>query len=317
MSRRRRLRDVRRRRPAPAEDRIARLEARLEDLVALVQEERAALTGLGTVLTEELRPLLVALARDDAGNRRALDAARAADAYELPYTDPDPLVTISIATRQERLELLLERALPSALSQTHANLEVVVVGDAAGEETRAAVEGVGDERVRFGDLTQRFVHPDGHRHWMTGAIMPRNEARRLARGRWVCDLDDDDALRPPAVERLLALAREERLEVAYGVKERHDPDGTTTAIGTFPPAPLDDDWRERGLPFQPWDGGASCGALVHSGLRFFAREHVAADLGRPGDFFLLERMVRAGVRFGMLDEVVYDYYPSLLWRPSG
>jgi hypothetical protein len=27
-------------------------------------------------------------------------------------------------------------------------------------------------------------------------------------------------------------------------------------------------------------------------------------------------MVRAGVRFGMLDEVVYDDYPSLLWDRS-
>jgi acetyltransferase-like isoleucine patch superfamily enzyme len=26
-----------------------------------------------------------------------------------------------------------------------------------------------------------------------------------------------------------------------------------------------------------------------------------------------QRMVRAGVRFGMLPEVVYDYFPSLLW----
>jgi hypothetical protein len=52
---------------------------------------------------------------------------------------------------------------------------------------------------------------------------------------------------------------------------------------------------------------------VHGGLRLFARDYVAGNVGQPGDFFRLERMVRAGVRFGMLDEVVYDYYPSTLW----
>jgi hypothetical protein len=41
---------------------------------------------------------------------------------------------------------------------------------------------------------------------------------------------------------------------------------------------------------------------------------VAADVPTPGDYFRLERMVRAGVRFGMLDEIVYDYYPSSLWQ---
>ena len=132
----------------------------------------------------------------------------------------------------------------------------------------------------------------------------------------MCDLDDDDALRPHAVEGMLAMARDRRLEVVYGLKERYDPDGDTEVIGAFPPAPLEPDWRERGLPFQPWDGAASSGAVVHAGLRFFAREHVAADLARPGDFFRLERMVRAGVRFGMLDQVVYDYYPSRLWAPD-
>ena len=28
------------------------------------------------------------------------------------------------------------------------------------------------------------------------------------------------------------------------------------------------------------------------------------------------RMVRAGVRFGIVDEIVYDYYPSTLWEDA-
>jgi hypothetical protein len=101
--------------------------------------------------------------------------------------------------------------------------------------------------------------------------------------------------------------------VAYGIIEGQDITGETEALGRFPPGPRDPDWRERNLPFQPWDGVASGGSIAHAGLRFFAREHVAADVPAPGDFFRAERMVRAGVRFGMLPEVVYDYYPSQLW----
>jgi hypothetical protein len=37
---------------------------------------------------------------------------------------------------------------------------------------------------------------------------------------------------------------------------------------------------------------------------------VGAALGTPGDWFLLERMLRAGVRFGYVDQLVFDYYPS-------
>ena len=54
------------------------------------------------------------------------------------------------------------------------------------------------------------------------------------------------------------------------------------------------------------------GALVHSHLRFFEREHVASALAEPGDWFRGERMLRAGVRIELLDRVTYDYYPSSL-----
>ena len=50
--------------------------------------------------------------------------------------------------------------------------------------------------------------------------------------------------------------------------------------------------------------------MYHRGLRFFGRQALAADLGLPGDWWLAERMLRAGVRFAMLDEVLCDAYAS-------
>jgi hypothetical protein len=112
------------------------------------------------------------------------------------------------------------------------------------------------------------------------------------------DLDDDDSLRPDALAELLEHARSHRLEAVYAKIQEHVPGGATREIGSFPPALGEFSWH---------------GAIVHAGLRFFEREHVAADLGVPGDWFRAERMLRAGVRIGRLDRVTGDYYPSRAW----
>ena len=278
-----------RKRAAGAVDRrIAKVTGRLDRIEAMLASQQAAL--------DRLAPVLGTLAVDDPGHRRQLEAMREHPDYAKPWEDPDPLVTIAIPTR-DRPRLLAERALASALAQTHERIEVLVVGDAAGPETEAAVAAVGDPRVRFVDLTQRFERGDGS-HWLTAATLTRNLAYRMAGGHWLLDLDDDDALRPDAVERLLAHAREHRVEVAYGVLESHLPDGSTMLVGGFPPEHTRFGWQ---------------GGIAHAGLRFFAREHVAADLGLPGDWFRMYRMLRAGVRIAHLPEVTCDYYPSKAW----
>jgi hypothetical protein len=71
----------------------------------------------------------------------------------------------------------------------------------------------------------------------------------------------------------------------------------TEELTAFPPAAYAFGWQ---------------GALIHGTLGFFERELVAAHLGVPGDGYLLERMLRAGVRFERLGRVVFDYYPSKL-----
>jgi hypothetical protein len=101
---------------------------------------------------------------------------------------------------------------------------------------------------------------------------------------------------------LLDIARERRAEVAYGGFEQHRPEGMSTLHLRFPP---------------DHDCFAWPAALVHGGLRFFERELIASDLELPGDAYMLVRMLRAGVRFAMLDEILLDYFPSSLWAPTG
>lgn len=303
-----------RRELAEVRDAVAENRAALAELHAAVTALEPALGRIqARVDDDEALGLLRALVLDDAGNRRRLEALRAAPSYALPYDHPDPLVSICIATRADRTALLLERALPSALAQTHPSIEVVIVGDGFDPRSDPRLAAIDDPRVRFGDLTHRIAGPDPDTRWLVGATLPRQESRRLARGLWITDLDDDDALRPDAVEGLLELARDSRAEVVSGLLEQHAPEGgDPRVISGFPPG-FSPDWS--GLPAD-WGHRACTAALWHEGLRFFVRLHLAETLGVPGDLFLTIRMARAGVRFAQLDRPVYDYFPGRLWDRS-
>lgn len=288
---RRRLAHVLDRRFFALHDRVEHLATRVEDL-ARAAEERDAETRR---LIAELGPTLRIMAGNDAQNRRLLAAARADPGYGLAYTEGDPLVTVIVPTH-DRAELLGTRALPSILAQTHERLQVLVIGDGASDETEEAVRGAGDDRVSYLNLTQRYVYPDGSRRRLAQSTLARNEGYRLGEGRWMFEVDDDDAVPRDAIANLLAAAREQRLESVQGRIRQHEPDGGTTEI-----VPL-----TLNLSLT--------GGVVHAHLRFFEREHVAAALGVGGDVFRGERMIRAGVRVGTIDQVTYEYYPATLWE---
>jgi glycosyltransferase involved in cell wall biosynthesis len=274
---------------------VEQLAERLDALGARIDEIHGGLQALRVAFDDRVWPALRTLVDDDAGHRRRLNAARDEPAYERPFAEPEPLVSITVPTR-DRVELLTERSLPSLLAQTYERLEIIVVGDNAPPELAEAVRGIGDPRVSFVNLTQRVaVRAEPWRQHHISSTMARNEGQRRSSGVWLMQFDDDDALRPDAVGSLLACARDERAEVAYGAFEQRTPDGTVQRSQAFPPQ---------------WGSFGFSGAIVHSSLRVFERELVAADLDVPGDMYMLRRMVRAGVRFALLDAVVFDYFPA-------
>jgi Glycosyl transferase family 2 len=241
--------------------------------------------------------ILQVIAEDESSARGRVAEARASDEYLLAYEEPEPLVSIVMPTYLS-WETLRDVALPSALAQTYENIEVVVVGDSAPSETREVIRALGDPRVRFENLPMRGPYPDEpERRWLVSGTPPFNAAVHMARGRWIAPCADDDALVPEHVEWLLAEARERRIELVYGRLRVHTPSGETTVVGDFPPR-----LGEFGLQ----------GALYHAGLGFDL--HLADELfDIPNDWALCRRMMRAGVRIGMIDAVVTDYYPSVDW----
>lgn len=232
---------------------------------------------------------------EEPANRRRLYALRASEEYELAFIEAEPLVSFIIPT-YDSYETLRDVALPSILAQTYANIEVIVVGDAAPPETEQAIAEVGDPRVTYVNRAMRGLYPeDPSKRWYVIGTAPYNDALALARGRWIAGLGDDDAVRPTHVEQLLALAREQRAEHCYGLQEVHFAHGDPLVLGEFPPR------------IGQWGLQA---AIFHSGLRFFELELTDAIVDEPNDWSLCRRMIRAGVRFAMIDEVLVDKFES-------
>jgi Glycosyl transferase family 2 len=278
------------------------LETVHHDLLAHVEgsAERldAALVASTTERREQLgkvRRMLRHMDDETVHNRRRLYALRESEEYELAYAEPDPLVSFVLPT-YKRWEKLCDVALPSILGQTHANVEVIVVGDQAPPETGEAIAALGDPRVRYYNRTVRGPYPDDPavRWYMVGSP-PFNDALSLVRGRWIAAMADDDAVRPDFAKVLLAGAREGRYENCYGRHRVVYPGGDELLLGSFPPK---------------YAEFVTQAAIYHAGLRFFQMNLADPIYEEPNDWSLCRRMMDAGVRYGMIDAVVCDKHES-------
>jgi GT2 family glycosyltransferase len=270
----------------------------IREAIAGVASRVDEIAGLLAQLRADTMAGLAASVEHETDTRRRLRALRSAATYEAPFTKTDPLVSICIPT-YENVTDLVNRAIPSALGQEYQHIEVVVVGDGAPPETAAALERLRDPRVRYENLPHRGFYPeDDTQRWYVAGTPAFNRAIELARGEWFAILNDDDALRPHHVRRLLEEARETRAEVAYGNLLRLAPVEPEQILGAFPPAPYAFGWQA---------------ALQHRAMRLFEYELVAAVFSEPGDWNRARRMLRAGVRFAYVDEILTDYYPGRLW----
>jgi glycosyltransferase involved in cell wall biosynthesis len=104
------------------------------------------------------------------------------------YDGPHASIVITTHNRPE----LLSRALASALAQTIANLEVLVVDDGSRPPCEVDVD---DDRVRV-----------IRRDRAGGPSAARNTGLAAAEGQWITFLDDDDELAPDMLRQSLAAA---------------------------------------------------------------------------------------------------------------
>lgn len=232
----------------------------------------------------------------DARHERSLlaEARRGRDVCWLEaQTDSEPLVTVRIAT-YNRGQMVVDRAISSALAQTYPHIEILVVGDACDRATADAVASVDDPRVRFVNLPERGRYPDDPmKRWMVAGAHPMNAALYLARGTWIAPCDDDDELTPDHISSLLDHAKRERLEMVYSKAEMEISPGEIEIVGSVP-------LRHAHITH---------GSVMYSlGLRFFTHSLSSWRLDEPADWNMWRRMKRAGVRIGFLDHITYRHY---------
>jgi len=111
-----------------------------------------------------------------------------------PQFNMPPLISVVIPTFN-RPQLLIERALRSALNQNYSPLEILVVTDGPDPPTEAVLSTVNDSRLRTLSLANN-----------AGPSAVRNFGVQEAKGEWIAFLDDDDEWRPEKLTRQLECA---------------------------------------------------------------------------------------------------------------
>lgn len=233
--------------------------------------------------------------------------------YEKQYFNPQakPLVSVCVPT-YNRGELLIQRAVSSVLSQTYSNIELIVVGDHCTDNTAELISRIKDPRLRFYNLPyrKRNYPQTVENHWFVGGAVPANKAMELARGQWIARVDDDDTWTPDHIEVLLRFAQENQHEFvsALYVEERFGKQVIVPADRAN--SPYYTRKATNSVDNSPQIGGVATW-LYRSYLRFmkYNVDCWQKSWNRVWDVDLSQRIYRAGVRIGFIDQVLAYVLP--------
>jgi glycosyltransferase involved in cell wall biosynthesis len=207
----------------------------------------------------------------------------------------DQKVSIIIAT-YSRSEILVKRTIPAVLSQTHKNIEVIVVGDCCIDDTPAKIKTILDPRLIFVDLEKRGNYPERiEDRWFVQGSKPRNHGMSIATGKWFVFLSDDDILYDFHIETLLKNAIQRNLEfISAGYKTIKNGEELTVLP------------TKNNIESELVCGGMQTW-LYRSYLRGFKwnRHSWRKETDKPIDYDLQQRFYRNGVRMGYINDVVY------------
>jgi succinoglycan biosynthesis protein ExoO len=114
--------------------------------------------------------------------------------------NPNPEVSIVIPAYNTAA--YISKAIGSALAQTLANIEIILIDDASTDNTLAIARKFTDKRLKI------FVNPVN-----LGVSATRNCAIAQARGTWIAVLDSDDWYASTRLERLVQLAYQQHADL--------------------------------------------------------------------------------------------------------
>jgi len=207
----------------------------------------------------------------------------------------NPLVSVYIPTHN-RVDLLMERALPSVTNQTYRDLEIIVVAHGCTDQTEnevATYHFSHDWRVRCKSIPRVLTYPPTlETHWFAGRVAASNSGLEECTGDWIATIDDDDVWHPDLISSLLSFANEQAFDFVSAAAS--SPDGVLE--------PYDVDGVKVGS-LQTW--------LYRSKLKSFKfnPDCWQNDHNRVCDTDLQQQFRDAGVKMGFLDRVLCDILP--------
>ena len=172
----------------------------------------------------------------------------------------------------------LDLAVRSALEQTVAEIEVIVIGDGVGDDTRELVAGLEreDPRVRFLDLPKGSNHGEVH----------RGTAIEATAAEIVCYLCDDDLLLPDHVESMAELLDD--ADLAQSQNGCFDRDGSWFPFFSDLSSARFREWTTR-----PGRGGVSLTGTAHTVAAYRRLPHgwTTTPRGREPDHYMWEQFL--------------------------
>lgn len=201
-----------------------------------------------------------------------------------------PLISIITPTWQ-RHDLLINRCIPSVQAQDYPNIEHILVSDGPDPElafklTELWYEGGPD--VRYFEIP---VREDGRY-----GCRARRYGLERARGSLIGYNDDDDALRPQHVSKLVAAMKADpAADFARSLMVQNHPSGTANIVGYGVPAACN-----IGTPM-----------ILHK--RELTATATWGDASNMEDWNLVEQWLAAGITYASVDEVTVDVWPSVYY----
>jgi len=203
------------------------------------------------------------------------------------------LISVRIPTHN-RSDLLLKRALASALSQTYKKIEIVIVGDYCTDDTEEVLRKIESpipifwQNLKERNEYEKELLKDPEIRWFIGPVRATNRATELCSGDWIAHIDDDDTWTKDHIQVLLDYAIKGNYEFVSGDYIAENNGKRETRSGGC------QTWLYRKYVADIFKYDSNCWKKKWD---------------RVSDIDVYERMKSAGVRMGHLDKIVAYVLP--------
>jgi len=202
-----------------------------------------------------------------------------------------PKVSVVVATRNRAKSL--REMLDGLFQSDYANMEVVVVDGDSSDGTKDVLRSYGDKIARW------VSEPDD------GEFFAYNKALRLATGSIIKLMTDDDLLRPQAISAaVLRFLSDPGLDILFGQTAGWQKKGAHF-VKSWETVMLD----PGRLDLRHWlrEKQAVCSVAAFIRRRVFEQVGCLSTQYACGDIEFWARAAFAGVRFGVMRDVIVDY----------